>query len=430
MMTTFACSAPSGEKDAFRWQIDRFDDIKVLRYQVPGFESLTPGQKKLVYCLSEAALCGRDILFDQNFKYNLPIRRTLEGVYSGYTGDRTVPEFAAFEKYLKKVWFANGIHHHYSMDKFQPEFTAEYFNHLISNTPEGSFHASLGNIRETAQQLEPVIFDPSLYAKRVNSEEGADLIVTSAVNYYEGLTQAEVEAFYGAMADTTDTQPVSYGLNSKLVKENGKPVEKVWRVGGMYSAAIEKIVYWLEKAIQYAENPTQKESIETLISYYKTGDLKGFDHYSILWVQENNARVDFVNGFIENYGDPLGYKGSWESNVNFKDNEATKRTEVISNYAQWFEDRSPIDPKYRKPQVKGVSAKVITVATLGGDCYPATPIGINLPNADWIRKEYGSKSVTIENITHAYTQAALGDGFAEEFVLRKKDRELAKRHAA
>ncbi|MDR2936244.1 MAG: dipeptidyl peptidase 3 [Rikenellaceae bacterium] len=420
-----ACqTAPGTTADSFRWQVDRFDDIKVLRYQVEDFDSLSLDQKLLVYYLSEAALCGRDILFDQNFRYNLPVRRTLEAIYEGYTGDRATAEYAAFEKYLKKVWFANGIHHHYSMDKFTPGFSETYFDALVAATPTELFPADFGTQEELIATIKPAIFDPALYAKRVNLDAGVDLLLTSAENYYDGVTQAEAEAFYAAMVDTTDRQPISYGLNGQLAKGNdGKLHERVWKSGGMYGPAIDKIVSWLEKAAAVADSPVQKEYIGELIAYYRSGDLKDFDRYNILWVGDNESKVDFVNGFIETYGDPLGKKASWEANVNFKNLEATKRTDIISANAQWFEDHSPIDPQFRKSEVKGVSAKVITVAILGGDCFPATPIGINLPNADWIRRDYGSKSVTIENITRAYVEAAKGDGFAEEFVMRPEDRE-------
>ena len=405
------------------WIVDRFDDIKVIRYEVPGFEDLTLEEKELVYYLSEAAKCGRDIIYDQNFKYNIAIRRTLETIYTA-SEQREGDEFAAFEKYLKKVWFANGIHHHYSNDKFKPEFTEGWFREQLSKY-----------INEENRQLEDdllckIIFDETLYASRLNQTAGVDVITSSANNYYEGVNQAEVQAFYGGMAaaDANNPTPISYGLNSKLVKdENGKIVEKVWKVGGMYTEALEKIVYWLEKAATVA-NPTQREIIEALIKYYKSGDLRDFDAYNVLWVKDTASNVDFVNGFIENYGDPLGYKSSWESVVNFRDEEACKRTEIMAANAQWFEDNAPINPAYRKKEVKGVSAKVITVAMLGGDCFPSTAIGINLPNADWIRKEHGSKSVTIDNITYAYDKAAHGNGFAEEFVLREEDRQRAEKY--
>ena len=402
------------------WILDRFDDIKILRYEVPGFAELPLREKELIYYLAEAAKCGRDIMFDQNFKYNLPVRRTLEVIYENYDGDRTTPEWKALEKYLKKVWFANGIHHHYSNDKFVPEFPKEYFLAVAESIPVEKFGDELNALRAVGCEA---IFNPELYKTQLNQAEGQDLVATSANNYYEGVTQAEAEDFYRAMADPADPEPVSYGLNSKLVKdEDGTIRERVWKVGGMYSPAIEKIVYWLEKAQGVAQEP-QKATIAALIDYYKTGNLHDFDRYNILWVRDTVSNVDFVNGFIEDYGDPLGRKASWESLVNFMDKEACRRTEVISENAQWFEDHSPVDSAYRKKVVKGVSAKVITAAMLGGDCYPATPIGINLPNADWIRKEHGSKSVTIDNITYAYAQAAHGDGFLEEFMLRPEDRE-------
>lgn len=402
------------------WILDRFDDIKILRYEVSGFAELPLREKELIYYLAEAAKCGRDIMFDQNFKYNLPVRRTLEVIYENYDGDRTTPEWKALEKYLKKVWFANGIHHHYSNDKFVPEFPKEYFLAVAESIPVEKFGDEFNALRAVVCEA---IFNPELYKTQLNQAEGQDLVATSANNYYEGVTQAEAEDFYRAMADPADPEPVSYGLNSKLVKdEDGTIRERVWKVGGMYSPAIEKIVYWLEKAQGVAQEP-QKATIAALIDYYKTGDLHDFDRYNILWVRDTVSNVDFVNGFIEDYGDPLGRKASWESLVNFMDKEACHRTEVISENAQWFEDHSPVDSAYRKKVVKGVSAKVITAAMLGGDCYPATPIGINLPNADWIRKEHGSKSVTIDNITYAYAQAAHGDGFLEEFMLRPEDRE-------
>mgnify|MGYP002551877212 FL=1 len=409
------------------WIVDRFDDIKVIRYEVPGFDELPLREKELIYYLGEAAKSGRDILYDQNCRMNLPVRRTLEVVYENYTGDRTAAEWKALEKYLKKVWFANGIHHHYSNDKFRPEFTEGYLLDVIETIPEERF-GELNALRGDACRA---IFDPTLYPTRLNQTDGEDLLLTSSSNYYSGVNQAEAEAFYAGMAAAAgnDPEPISYGLNSQLVKDpaTGTLSERTWRVGGMYSPAIERVVYWLEKAESVAEGP-QKENIAALISYYKSGDLKEFDRYNIGWVRDTVSNVDFVNGFIETYGDPLGYKASWEANVNFIDSTACHRTEVISSNAQWFEDHSPVNPAYRKKEVKGVSAKVITVAMLGGDCYPATPIGINLPNADWIRKEHGSKSVTIDNITYAYDRAAHGNGFDEEFVLRAEDRERMDRY--
>ncbi|MBO5733128.1 MAG: dihydrofolate reductase [Alistipes sp.] len=413
-----SCTSQVAQEAEQPWIVDRFDDIKVIRYEVPGFEALSLEEKELIYYLAEAAKCGRDILFDQNFKYNLAVRRTLETIYTT-AEQREGEEFAAFEKYLKKVWFANGIHHHYSNDKFVPEFTEEWFRAQLAQY-----------INDETRQIEDellcrILFDKEFYASRLNQTAGVDVVKSSANNYYEGVSQEEVEAFYAKMvaADANNPEPISYGLNSKLMRdENGNIVEKVWKVGGMYSPAIEQIVFWLEKAAAVAKDE-QKATIEALIKYYRSGDLKDFDDYSVLWVKDTASNVDFVNGFIENYGDPLGRKSSWESVVNFRDEEACHRTEIMAANAQWFEDNAPINPAYRKEEVKGVSAKVITVAMLGGDCYPATAIGINLPNADWIRKEHGSKSVTIDNITYAYDKAAQGNGFAEEFVLRDEDRE-------
>ena len=419
-----SCSqSPKGEAP---WIVDRFDDIKVIRYEVPGFDELPLEEKELVYYLAEAAKCGRDIFFDQNCAVNLPVRRTLEVVYENYAGDRTTPEWKALEKYLKKVWFANGIHHHYSNDKFVPEFTESYFLGVCESIPVERF----GELNGMIGMVCNAIFNPEMYKTRLNQRAGDDLLWTSSGNYYRNVRQAEAEKFYADMAaaDAGNPEPVSYGLNSQLTKDDaGRICERVWKLGGMYSPAIERIVYWLEKAQAVAKEP-QKTNIAALVSYYKTGDLKEFDRYNIGWVKDTVSNVDFVNGFIEDYGDPLGRKASWEANVNFMDTEACHRTEVISDNAQWFEDHSPVAEAYRKPVVRGVSAKVITVAMLGGDCYPATPIGINLPNADWIRKEYGSKSVTIDNITYAYDMAAHGNGFNEEFVLRAEDRERMERY--
>lgn len=411
----------SQEKNEFNYNVDRFADIEVLRYKVPEFENLSLQQKKLIYFLTEAAILGRDILTDQNCKYNLEIRTLLENIYTNYNGDRESADFKAFEKYLKQVWFANGVHHHYSCDKFIPEFSQEFFTAQVNTLPADKQPANL-------EILSKVIFDPTFMAKRVNQAEGMDLITTSACNYYDSITQAEVDAFYATIKNPNDSTPISYGLNSRLVKENGKVVEQVYKVGGMYSDAIVRIVENLSEAAKYAENDAQRKVIETLISYYKSGDLRTFDEYSILWVNDTTSQVDFINGFIESYGDPLGMKGAWESIVNFKNIEASRRTEIISENAQWFEDNAPTDPRFRKEEVKGVSAKVITAAILSGDAYPATPIGINLPNANWIRATHGSKSVTIENITQAYDEASQGNGFNEEFVIDEPTRELMNKY--
>lgn len=401
----------------FDYTVDRFADIEVLRYQVPDFEKLTPQQRILVYYLTEAALTGRDILWDQNGKYNLAIRDLIENVYKNYNGDKENADYKALETYLKQIEFANGIHHHYSMDKFIPSFTQEFLVAQAEALPEDAKPKNL-------EQLLPVIFDPTVMPKKVNQAEGQDLILTSANNLYEGVTQAEVEAYYNARKDTTDATPTSWGLNTRVVKENGEVKEQAYKVGGVYSNAITKIVENLNKAKQYAENDKQKEVIDKLIKFYETGDLKLFDDYSIAWVEDTASQVDFINGFIESYDDPLGMTGAWESIVNFKNNDASHRTEVISGEAQWFEDHSPVDPRFRKDKVKGVTAKVITAAILAGDSYPATPIGINLPNANWIRAAHGSKSVTLENITQAYDMASHGNGFNEEFVIDKETSDL------
>lgn len=404
------------ESDDFDYTVDRFADIEVLRYKVPDFDSLSLDQKRLVYYLTEAALWGRDILWDQNNEYNLKIRQMLEGVYTNFAGDRNSADYKAFEQYLKQVEFANGIHHHYSTDKFTPGFSRDFLAAEVDRLGEGAWTADRDTIFE-------IIFNPAVAAKRVNQAEGQDLITTSANNLYAGVTQDEVEAFYAAMKDDSET-PVSYGLNRRVVKEDGKVVEQVYRLGGLYSDAIAHIVDNLEKAMPYAENDAQRKTIATLIDYYKTGDLKTFDDYSIIWAEDTASQVDFINGFIESYGDPLGMTGAWESIVNFKNNEASRRTEVLSADAQWFEDNSPVDPRFKKDKVKGVSAKVITAAILAGDSYPSTPIGINLPNSNWIRAAHGSKSVTLENITQAYDAASHGNGFNEEFVIDEPTRKL------
>lgn len=411
------------------YRVDRFADLEVLRYKVPGFEKLTLQQKKLLYYLSQAAIEGRDIIYDQNCKWNLAIRRTLEAVYTQYEGDRNSDDFKALETYLKQVWFANGIHHHYSTDKFVPGFGQDFFEKAVKSVDTRYLPLQKGEtVNQLLANISPVIFDPAIDAKRVNQAEGEDLVLTSAGNYYDGVTQAEAEAYYNKMKNPNDLRPISYGLNSRLIKKNGKIEERVYKVGGLYSKALEKIVYWLEKAASVAENAQQKAVIEKLISYNKTGDLKEFDEYAILWVNDLNSDIDFVNGFTETYGDPLGMKASWEALVNFKNKEASERTHIISANAQWFEDNSPVDNRFKKEKVKGVSAKVITAAILGGDTYPSTAIGINLPNSNWIRHEHGSKSVTIENITEAYDKAAQGNGFAEEFVWSDKERELMEKY--
>lgn len=418
------------KENEFSYTVDRFADLEILRYQVPGFEALSLNQKQLLYHLSEAALMGRDILFDQNCRYNLAVRRTLEAIYANFNGDRKSADFKALEVYLKRVWFSNGIHHHYAEDKFFPEFSRAFFADCVTQLPEDLVPL---RTRQTTEQfiseLTDVIFSTEILTKRTVQSGDEDIIKASANNYYAGdLTQKEVEDFYDAMKDPNDSTPISYGLNSRLVKENGIIQEKVWKVGGLYTQAIEQIVAELQKAVPFAENEKQKAVIETLIDYYKTGDLKTFDAYAVLWVKDTDSEVDFVNGFTETYGDPLGMKASWESTVNFINREATKRTKLISDNAQWFEDHSPIDDRFRKKEVKGVTAKVITVSMLGGDCYPATPIGINLPNADWIRRDHGSKSVTIENITEAYDKASQGNGFSEEFVWSDTERGLLKKY--
>lgn len=416
-------------KEEFSYIVDQFADLQILRYKVPGFENLFLRQKQLLYHLSEAALMGRDILFDQNGRYNLVIRRTLEAVYQYGTVDKSSADYQAFKVYLKRVWFANGIHHHYGEDKFIPGFSEAFFDAAVRSVDVSLLPLKAGETVDTLlARLKPVIFDPVVMPKRTVQSGDTDWIQASANNYYgEDVTQAEVEAFYGKMKAEGDSRcPLSYGLNSRLEKENGQLVERVWKVGGLYSEAIEQIVAELEKAAAFAENEKQRQIIATLIDYYRTGDLRTFDAYSILWVEDTDSQVDFVNGFIETYGDALGLKASWESTVNFRNEEATRRTQTISENAQWFEDHSPVDQRFKKERVKGVSAKVITVTMLGGDCYPSTPIGINLPNADWIRRDHGSKSVTIENIMEAYDKASQGSGFSDEFVWSDEERNRIK----
>lgn len=422
---TLGCSSPK----AFMYSVDRFADLEVLRYKVPGFETLPLNQKKLVYYLSQAALEGRDILFDQNGKYNLKIRKILEAVYTNYTGDKNSEEFKNLEIYLKRVWFSSGIYHHYSTEKFLPDFSEKFFSESVKSIDSQLLPLEKGQtVDQLLSEITPVMFKPDLLAKRVNKADGQDIIATSANNFYEGVTQKEAEDFYNKMHNEKNLQPISYGLNSKLVKIDGKLTEQVYKEDGLYSASIKKIIFWLEKAKEVAENDQQKAVIEKLVEYYKTGDLKTFDEYAILWVKDLNSRVDFVNGFTEVYGDPLGLKGTWESLVNFKDIEATKRAEIISANAQWFEDNSPTDRIYKKEEVKGVSAKVITAAILAGDLYPSTAIGINLPNSNWIRKEYGSKSVTLGNITDAYNKAAKGNGMSQEFAYSGTEVELMEKY--
>jgi dipeptidyl-peptidase-3 len=417
----------------FKWITEQFADAKILRYKVPGFDSLSLKQKELIYYLSQAALAGRDITYDQNCKYNLLIRKTLETIYTNYKGDRSCNDFKNFTVYLKRVWFSNGIHHHYSTEKFLPEFSKDYFASLIRSVD--SQHLPLKSkqtVENFISEITPIMYDPDIAPKRVNQDPKIDMVAGSSTNFYEKLTQKEAEDFYvnlrnNARKNGQDTL-IAFGLNSKLIKENGKVVEKTYHVNGLYSGAIEKIIFWLNKAMNMAENPDQHAFISKLIEYYRTGDLKTWDEYNILWVKDQSSNVDFINGFIEVYGDPLAKKGTWEAMVNFKDLEATKRTETLSRNAQYFENNSPVDPKYRKKEVKGITAKVITTVQLGGDSDPTTPIGINLPNAQWIRKEYGSKSVTIDNITYAYDQASLGNGFLEEFAASQEEIDLAKKY--
>lgn len=397
---------------------ERFADIQMLRYELKGFENLSLTQKIYIYCLSKATLLGRDITFDQQGKYNLRIRKTLEAVYLHYEGNRESEDFKAFEVYLKRVWFASGIHHHYGCEKFEPGFSEESFYEMVGAVADEYLPLSKGQSKEDLLGiLVPVIFNPEVMPKRVNQTDGEDLVQTSACNFYENVSQAEVERFYARMKEEGNEQAPSYGLNSKLTKRNGELVELKWTEDGLYGAAIKEIVSWLLRAQKYAENEEQKHLIDLLVKYYRTGDLKDFDRYSIAWVQQYEGMIDFINGFIEVYGDPLGLKGTWEGIVEYKDHEATKRTQTISQNAQWFEDHSPVDPRFRKPEVKGVTANVICAAMLGGEEYPASAIGINLPNANWIRQEYGSKSVTIGNLTEAYNKAAQGNGFRDEFVI-------------
>lgn len=414
----------------FNYIVEQFADLQLLRYRVAGFENLSLRQKELIYYFSEAALEGRDILFDQNGKYNLQIRKLLEAVYVSYSGDRNNPEFQGLEVYLKRVWFSSGIYHHYACDKFVPAFSPEFLRECIEQVDVASLPLKDGeSVQAMCDKLFPVMFDPKVMPKRVNQADGEDLVMTSAANYYEGVTQDEAEKFYAMQKVAADPHPVMYGMNSRLVKKEEVLQEEVWKLDGMYGEAIQKIIFWLEKAETVAENEAQREVIRLLIDFYRTGDLKTFDTYSIAWLKDTDSKVDFVNGFIESYGDPLGMKASWESIVNFKDEEATHRTEVISQHAQWFEDHSPVSLAFKKGVVRGVSAKVITAAMLGGDLYPSSAIGINLPNSNWIRSLHGSKSVTIGNLTDAYNKAAKGNGFREEFVYSQEEKDLLEKYA-
>lgn len=414
----------------FNYIVEQFADLQLLRYRVAGFENLSLRQKELIYYLSEAALEGRDILFDQNGKYNLQIRKLLEAVYVSYSGDRNNLEFQGLEVYLKRVWFSSGIYHHYACDKFVPAFSPEFLRECIEQVDVASLPLKDGeSVQAMCDKLFPVMFDPKVMPKRVNQADGEDLVMTSAANYYEGVTQDEAEKFYAMQKVAADPHPVMYGMNSRLVKKEEVLQEEVWKLDGMYGEAIQKIIFWLEKAETVAENEAQREVIRLLIDFYRTGDLKTFDTYSIAWLKDTNSKVDFVNSFIESYGDPLGMKASWESIVNFKDEEATHRTETISQHAQWFEDHSPVSPSFKKEVVRGVSAKVITAAMLGGDLYPSSAIGINLPNSNWIRSLHGSKSVTIGNLTDAYNKAAKGNGFREEFVYSQEEKDLLEKYA-
>jgi dipeptidyl-peptidase-3 len=431
-----ACKSnkPAGEveeKDDFGYFVEQFDDIRVLRYKLPGFENLSLQQKEYIYYLSQAALAGRDILWDQNFRYNLKIRKTIEAILNNYKGDKESDEFKSFLLYAKKVFFANGIHHHYSSDKFKPAFSDSFFATLVKSVDPSSL--PLEN-KETADDLlktlTPIMFDENLFPKKVQQSAGTDMVSGSASNFYEGVTQAEVEKYYTALTDTTDPEPVSIGLNSKVIKKNGKVVEEVYKSGGKYGEAIDSIIVWLEKASNVAETEMQKNELRLLIDFYKTGDLKKWDEYNVAWAKDTDPMVDYINGFIENYEDPLGMKATWEAIVNYTDQEASKRTKIITENAQWFEDNSPIMPQYRKEKVTGVAARVINIAMLGGDCYPASPLGINLPNADWIRKEVGSKSVTLANITNAYDVASRGNGFLEEFAASKEEIDRIKKYGS
>lgn len=436
MISAFiSCGRPSKpvmqEAEGFKYLVDQFEDIRVLKYPLPGFESLSLQQKKLIYYLSEATLSGRDILWAQNFKYNLLIRKTIEDILNSYRGDQGSAEFKAFITYAKRVFFANGIHHHYSSDKFKPGFSAEYFADLVNNSDPLKLPLANGEkVEDLLKVISPVMFDESLFSKKVELKEGIDIVTASSVNLYDGVTQKEVEAFYAGKTDPKDPRPVSTGLNSKLAKKGGKVVEMVYRSGGLYGEAIDRIISWLDKAKDVAENDMQKKEIGLLVDYYRSGDLKTWDDYNVVWAKDITPVVDYTNGFIESYEDPLGVKATWEAIVDYKDPEATKRTETITSNAQWFEDNSPVEPKYRKEKVTGIAARVINIAMLGGDCYPASPLGINLPNADWIRKEVGSKSVTLANITDSYDNASRGSGFLQEFAASPEEIIRADKYAS
>lgn len=420
-------STPSPEE--FDYVVDKFADLQIIRYRVPGIETLNLQQQEMLYYLSEAALCGRDILYDQNGKYNLTIRRLLEAIYTAENIDRNSDDFKALEVYLKRVWVSNGIHHHYSGDKFIPTYSEPWFEETVMSLPAEKLPLKEGQTpSDLLAEIMPVIFNPEVMALHKNQAAGVDLIATSASNYYDGVTQAEAEAFYDAMKDPDDAEPISYGLNSKLVKRDGKLVEDIYKVGGLYGEAMEKIVYWLEKAEKVAETEAQRVALAKMISFYKSGDLKEFDEYAILWVADTESLIDYVCGYTESYGDPFGMKASWEALINFKDLKATERTVKISENAQWFEDHSPIDKEFKKDECKGVTAKVINAAMLGGDCYPTPPLGINLPNSNWIRAAHGSKSVTIENISEAYAASNQGTGFTEEFAWSETEVELLKKY--
>ncbi len=424
-----AIQADETEDDSFKYFIEQFADLKIGRYQIPGFNELEPAQKEMLYYLYQAALSGRDIFWDQNCRYNLAVRRTLEAIVSGYGGDRNTEDFRKFMVYTKRVWFSNGIHHHYSTDKIMPGFSSDYFIQLIKNSRQADFPVRDGETLDAfITRLTPVIFDPEVAPKRVNTDPNADMIAASANNYYEDVTQEEAEAFYENLIRKDDPRPVSYGLNSKLLKINDHIQERVWKVGGMYSPAIEEIVYWLEKARDIAENDQQKEALSLLVDYYKSGELKTFDDYSIAWIADTASRIDVTNGFIETYGDPLSYRASYESVVSIRDMEASRRAESISQNANWFEKNSPIAEEHKKKEVRGITAKVITVVALGGDASPNPPIGINLPNANWIRKEYGSKSVTLGNISYAYNKVAEGAGLLEEYAWSQEEIKRAKEY--